>query len=151
MDGSTLDSKMREATMAKSRRSWEFMAQMFTPGGSRGLRLTIILCLVVGGMYWYLTTDASKQSSASANGDVLSPCNHFRDIDQDIAQGILTDMEIRGKAEELRVDALVAPTDIQMAVTEYLSEATTAVRTGDRAGLTLAGFEVSRVCSANGA
>ena len=124
-----------------------------TANGVRGgcLVTTLVIMALAGvGVIWSMTTGSSSTPSASAPGEVLAPCDHFRDIDRDIAQGILTDAEIRGKAQELRVDALNAPSDIQDAVTEYIAGATTLVQSGDRAEFGKATFDLSSACGAHG-
>lgn len=51
-------------------------------------------------------------------------CNHFRNVMDDVNDGVLTSSELRGKLQEIEDNAIIATPEIQAASLEMLRAAT---------------------------
>ena len=126
------------------------------PPKSRSERVTVLvvaafIALIVG---WsvldlYKASKSGTFGSTSSN-DSSFTCTHFRDVAGDIAKGILTVSEIRDKAQEIEGNSVTGPPNLQVAATEFLAGATSAVQTGNALDAAQGMAALDAACSAAG-
>lgn len=81
--------------------------------------------------------------ACSSGGDVALACNHFRNVSNDAAGGLLTNQELREKLKEVNKDAAIASSAVQEASREMLRAATA----NDSQALRVAINKMDQACS----
>jgi len=93
-----------------------------------------------------LALAACTEGDTAGRSDSSLACDHFRNIAGDIADGVLTDSEIRSKLREVESNASIATPAIQSAARRMLAAATQ----GDTPGLTSAAQDMGAACEEEG-
>ncbi len=91
---------------------------------------------------------AMAQTDEEETGDQHSrlACSHFRNVAGDVARGVLTDAELRGKLKQVDANASIATPQVQRAASAMLA----AMTTGTSTELVSSFREMDTACEAAG-